>query len=113
MSTDFGSKRGLKFDPKFTLSSRVAFHSSDFVEPALVAATEIDGGQEGLHHFHGSFGGDDASAEGEDVGVVVFAGEAGGHHIVGQGGANAGDFVGGDGNADAGAGANRNLPPER
>ncbi len=57
MSTDFGSKRGLKFDPKFTLSSRVAFHSSDFIEPALVAATEIDGGQEGLHHFHGSFGG--------------------------------------------------------
>src|SRR6266513_3077922 len=40
MSTDFGSKRGLKFDPKFTLSSRVAFHSSDFIEPALVAATE-------------------------------------------------------------------------
>ena len=57
MSTDFGSKRGLKFDPKFTLSSQVAFHSSDFIEPALVAATEIDGGQEGLHHFHGSFGG--------------------------------------------------------
>jgi len=58
-------------------------------------------------------GGDDASAEGEDVGVVVFAGEARGHYVVGQGGANAGDFVGGDGNADAGAGANRNLPPER
>src|SRR6267378_1407792 len=85
MSSDFSSKRGLKFDPKFTLSSRVAFHSSDFIEPALVAAAEIGGGQESLDHFHGGFGRDDASPEGEDVSVVVFAGEAGGHHIVGPG----------------------------
>jgi hypothetical protein len=56
-----------------------------------------------LHHFDGGLGGDDAAAEGQDVGVVVFAGEAGADYVVGEGGANARDFVGGDGNADAGA----------
>jgi hypothetical protein len=45
---------------------------------------------------------------GEDVGVVVFAGEAGGVYVMGQSGADAGDFVGGDGDADAGA-ANDNA----
>ncbi len=79
----------------------VTLELGNFVQATLVAAAEIGGGQEGLHHFEGGFRGDDAPAEGEDVGIVVFAGEARGHYIVGEGGANAGDFVGGDGNADA------------
>ena len=85
------------------LRMSVALDLFDFVNAALVAAAEVGGGQKGLYHFYGSFGGDDAAAEGEDVSVVVFAGEAGGDCIVGEGGADAGDFVGGDGNADAGA----------
>jgi hypothetical protein len=56
---------------------------------------------QGLRHFEGDVGGNDAAAHGEDVGFVVFAGEARGHYVMGQSGANAGDFVGGDGNADA------------
>src|SRR6267154_2559067 len=73
----------------------------DFVEAALVAAAEVGGGEESLDHFDRGFRGDDAAAEGEDVGVIVFAGEAGGCHVMGEGGANAGNFVGGDGDADA------------
>jgi hypothetical protein len=61
-TTERATKRGPKSDPKFRLGSRVAFHSGDFVEAALVAAAEIGGGQESLHHFHGGFGGDDAAA---------------------------------------------------
>lgn len=57
--------------------------------------------EEGLDHFEGGGGGDDAGAKGEDVGVVMFAGELGGEDIVGQRSADAGDFVGGDGNPDA------------
>jgi len=40
----------------------VAFHSSDFVEAALVAAAEIGGGQESLDHFYGGDACDNASA---------------------------------------------------
>src|SRR5258707_7587599 len=98
--------RGTKSAPKFTLSSRVALHLSDFVEAALVTAAEIGGGQESLHHFHAGVGGDDAAAEGEDVGVVVFAREASRHHVMSQSGANAGAFAGGDWNPDVVA-ANR------
>jgi hypothetical protein len=81
----------------FTLELR------DLVEASLVAAAGVRGGQEGLDHFEGNGGGDDAGAEGEDVGVVVFAGEAGGGYVMGQCGSNARDFVGGDGDANAGA----------
>ncbi len=59
---------------------RIALELGDFVEAALVAA-----------------------AESEDVSVVVFAGEACGCDVVREGGADAGNFVGGDGNADSGA----------
>jgi len=40
--------------------------------------------EEGLHHLDGGGGGDDAGAEGKDVGVVVFAGELGGDDPVGR-----------------------------
>src|SRR6266436_7373667 len=79
----------------------VAFELGDFVEAALVAASGEGCLEESLNHFEGGGGGDDAGAEGEDVGVVVFAGELGGDDVVGQGGADAGDFVGGDGNPNA------------
>ncbi len=57
---------------------RRAFHLGDFIEAALVTA-----------------------AEGKNVGVVRFARAARGHYVMGKGGANARDFVGGDGNPDA------------
>src|SRR5262252_9437632 len=76
------------------------FYGSDFVEAAVVVA-EVGGVQEDLDHFDGGFAGDDAAAEGENVGVVVFAGEARGVYIVGERGADAGHFVGSDGNANA------------
>ena len=81
----------------------IALELGDFVEAALVAAAEIGGGQESLHHFDGGGFRDDAASESEDVSVVVFAGEACGCDVVREGGANAGNFVGGDGNANAGA----------
>src|SRR5882762_7257082 len=77
---------------------KILFHASDFVEAAVVATAEIVGSQESLHHFDGGLGADDAATEGQDVGIVVFAGETRGHHVMGQGGANARHFVGGDGN---------------
>ncbi len=79
----------------------VAFELGDFVEAALVAASGEGCVEESLNHFEGGGGGDDAGAEGEDVGVVVLAGQLGGDDVVGQGGADAGDFVGGDGNTNA------------
>ena len=44
----------------------------------------------------------DARADCHHVGVVVFAGEAGGHHVGQQRAADAFDLIGGDGHADAG-----------
>ena len=79
----------------------VAFELGDFVEAALVAATGEGRVEESLDHFEGSGGGDDAGAEGEDIGVVVLAGKLGRDDVVGQRGADAGDFIGGDGNANA------------
>ena len=55
---------------------RSALELGDFVEAALVAAAEISGGQESLHHFDGGGFRDNAAAESEDISVVVFAGEA-------------------------------------
>ena len=81
----------------------IALDLRDFVEAALVAAAGVGSGQEGLDHFEGGGGSDDAGAEGEDVGVVVFAGEAGGDYVVSQSGADAADFVRCDGDADTGA----------
>jgi len=77
------------------------FDSGDLIEAALVASTGEGCIEESLDHFEGGGGCDDAGAEGEDVGVVVFAGELGGDDVVGQGGADAGNFVGGDGNPNA------------
>jgi hypothetical protein len=77
------------------------FDSSDFVEAALVAASGEWRVEESLDHFEGGGGCEDAGTEGQDVRVVVLASELGGDDVVGQGGADAGDFVGGDGNPNA------------
>jgi hypothetical protein len=77
------------------------FDSGDFVEAALVAASGEGCAEESLHHFDRGSGGDDAGTEGEDVSVVVFAGELGGDDIVGKCGAEASNFIGSDGNSDA------------
>jgi len=42
----------------------IALDLGNLVEAALVAAAEVGGGQEDLHHFYGGFGGDDTAAEG-------------------------------------------------
>src|SRR5260370_42677654 len=67
------------------LAFYVFFDCGDFVEAALVAAGEVGGGEESLDHFDGGFRGDDAAAEGEDVGGIVFAGEAVGWFMMGEG----------------------------
>lgn len=66
-----------------------------------MAAAQVGRGQEDLDHFDGGFAGYNAATEGKDVSVVVFAREARGIHVMGERGANAGNFVGGDGNANA------------
>lgn len=62
------------------------------------------GGEPELDGGFGFFGGEEAGAEGEDVGVVVLfrEGEDVGVAAVEEGSADAGDFVGGDGFALAG-----------
>src|SRR5947207_15007215 len=83
------------------LPMRIALEVRDFVDATLMAAAEVGGGQESLHHFDGGFGGDNATAERQDIGVIVFAGEPRGGDVVSEAGANAGDFFGGNGTADA------------
>ena len=61
------------------------------------------GAEEGFDEFAGKFDADDAGAEAEDVHVVVLDGLMGGVGVVTEAGADAVDFVGGDGGADAGA----------
>ena len=66
-----------------------------------MAAAQVGRGQKDLHHFDRGLAGDDAATEGKDVGVVVFAREAGGVYVMRERRANAGNFVGRDGNANA------------
>src|SRR5438309_8366149 len=64
---------------------RVALDFGDLVETALMAAVWIGSGEERLHDFDGGFSGDDAATEGQNVGVIVFAGEPRGRYIVSKG----------------------------
>src|SRR5229473_1625192 len=82
--------KGFCKSPSRSRQMGIALELGDFVEAALVAAAEIGGGQESLHHFDGSGFRDDAASEGEDVSVVVFAGETCGCDVVREGGADAG-----------------------
>src|SRR5437667_2542824 len=85
------------------LPMRIALELRDFVDATLMAAAEVGGGQESLHHFDGGCGGDNAAAERPDIGVIVFAGEPRGGHGVSEGGAHTGARVGGKGSGDASA----------
>src|SRR5213596_1025487 len=68
------------------LPMRIALELRDFVDATLMATAEVGGGQKSLHHFDGGFGGDNAAAERQDIGVIVFAGEPRGGHVVSEGG---------------------------
>jgi hypothetical protein len=81
----------------------VEFDEVNFFDAAFVAAAGEGCAEESLDHFDGLRAVDDASTEGQNVGVIVFAGELGGVDIVGECGADAGNFVGRDGNTDTGA----------
>lgn len=68
-----------------------------------MTATEIGSAEENLDHFDGGFAGDDAATEGENVSIVVLTREARGVYVMREGGANAGHFVGSNGNANPSA----------
>ena len=63
----------------------------------------IPGGKEVIDEFMSEGGSDDARAEDEDVHIVMLDALVGRVRIVGESGADAGDFVGGNGGADAAA----------
>ena len=67
-----------------------------------MAAALKGGVQPGVHNLHGQHGTHHTGAQGHHIGVVVLAGEPGGHLVREQGAADALDLVGGDGCADAG-----------
>ena len=75
----------------------VEFDEVNFFDAAFVAATGEGGAKKGLDHLDGLRAVDDASAEGKNVGVVVFTSEFSGVDIVGERSADAGNFVGRDG----------------
>ncbi len=68
-----------------------------------VAAAFEGGGEEGVHDLEGGGEIHHALAEGEDVGIVVEAGEAGGFEVPAEAAADAADAIGGDCFAIAGA----------
>jgi len=84
------------------LSAFLFFDGRDFVEAALVAATQVGGGQENLRHGNGGFAGDDAAAEREHVRIVVFPREACCIDVVRQCRADAWHFVGRNGDPNPG-----------
>lgn len=68
-----------------------------------MAAAFERGFEEGGEGVAGGFDAGEAGAEGNHVGIVVLAGKPCAEIVVDKGAAGAGDAVGGDGNADAGA----------
>lgn len=77
------------------------FQLGHHVDAQLVAAAEEVGGQEGVDDGLGHHGADHARAHGDDVGVVVLAGQAGADGLGADRAADAIDLVGGDGDAQA------------
>lgn len=80
----------------------LAVDGVEFGDALGVAAFFEVGGEENFDDFSHLVVGDEVGAHAEDVAVVVGAGDACGDFIVGEGGADAADFVGGYGHADAG-----------
>ena len=75
----------------------------NFFEAAGVSASGKRGAQPELHDLGGAAFIEDARTEGKDVEIVVLARHLGLVLTADIGGADAGDFVGADGHADAGA----------
>ena len=81
-----------------------ALEGEDFVQASMVLLIGQEAGVEELcDELLCLFGGDDAGAEAEYVHVVVLYALACGIFVVADGGADAGDLVGGHGGADAAA----------
>src|SRR6202030_2312929 len=72
------------------------FQLADLVDAALVASSLELGIEEDLRYLLGQLGGDDASADRKDVGVVVLARHPRRVQIVAERGAGAVHFVGRD-----------------
>ena len=83
----------------------IGFEGEDFFEAADETLFGVDEvcADEGVDALEGEGGADDARAEDEDVHVVVFDALVGGVSVMAHAGADAGNFVGGDADADAGA----------
>lgn len=86
-------------------SLALAFQIHDLVNPALVSAAGELGINEGVDHRQYRLWIIDTAAEGDEVRIVVFLGHCGGEDVLGEGAADAMDFVCADGYADAGAAA--------
>ena len=84
------------------------FKFGDFSDAAGMASTLKRRFEENADHFVGGFGIGVTGADGDDIRVVVGAGEANFIRVEGDGGADAVDFISGDGHADAG-GADQNA----
>src|ERR1051326_285749 len=76
--------------------STAPFYLHDLVDAALMASAFELRVQPQRHDLLGETEGDDAAADGEDVGVVVLARHARGIKIVAQRGADAAHLAGGD-----------------
>ena len=75
----------------------------DLVDPALVPSAFEFRGQPDVHDFQCQSGSDNPSAEGQHIGVVVGAAHLCGEGVGDHRAANAFDFIGSQGDADAGA----------
>jgi len=82
---------------------RIALESGDLVDAALVAAAEIGGSQEGLHHFQGGFASDDTALRARTLASWCSRARRAVITSWAKAARMPGDFVGGDGNPDAGA----------
>ena len=72
------------------------------IDTTLVTAPFKGGGQKDVEDFNGQFRRGGSGAQAENVGVVVLAAERGHGLVEHQGGPRAGDFVGGNADADPG-----------
>ena len=77
------------------------FHLADHVHAHGMTTAFKGSGQEDIRQLKGHFGGDDAAAHAEDIGVVMQTGILGFVMIVDGGGADTGDLVGCHADTDA------------
>src|SRR6185312_7170643 len=75
----------------------------ELLHAAVMSAVSKSGREEDLDDLSDVLFAEQVGAETQDVAMVVLARPAGGHFVVGEGGADASHFIGGDGHADAAA----------